>query len=390
MIVKDDSGQLRTGATNAGKIRKAALIFILIFVLSYVFFSCDKETVGPVLPQQTGFEWTSASPEEYGFDPALLDNLTGRIRSGDFGRITSVIIVRNKYLIYEEYFRGIDQDDLVKIYSCTKSIASALAGIAVSEGSIPDVNARLFDYLHGYVLFPSNRSDSLFRESLTLHHLLTMKAGFSWDELGAPYGHPENSYTQMINSNDWLQFTLNRQITSEPGTSFEYNTGLSGLMAVVLENSTGKRIDTFAEEKLFRHIGIDTCNWRLSPTGVPMSGSGLRLRPRDMAKFGWLYSQNGVWDDDTIVPSWWVQASHQPYSTFSDGRAYGYQWWLAPVTDDQGNPLFMPYALGYGGQHIIVPPIHDIVIVVTADDDQDVSGSYIIEVINLIGQAFTP
>ncbi|UCD63985.1 MAG: serine hydrolase [Candidatus Zixiibacteriota bacterium] len=391
MILKNSLRQRPSRTVNTEHILQLTLILIMISLICCLCVSCGKDDpVSPEPEPETSFEWTIAPPQDHGFDPALLETLTDRVSTGALGRITSVLIVRNGYLVYEEYFRGNDRYDLVEIYSCTKSISSALIGIAIDDGHISAVDTRLFDYLDGYTLFPPNRNDSLYREALTLEHLLTMTAGFSWDESSVPYGSEDNSYNQMVASDDYIQYTLNRPIISEPGTSFEYNTGLSGLMAVVLENSTGQRVDRYAREKLFSRIGIDTCVWRITPTGVPMTGNGINLRPRDMAKFGWLYSRNGVWNGETIVPGEWVQASHQPRVAVPDGRSYGYQWWLAPATDDEGNPYYIPYALGYGGQHIIVPPGTDAVIVVTADDDQDVAEHHIDDIVELIGQAFTP
>ena len=217
-----------------------------------------------------------------------------------------------------------------------------------------------------------------------------MTAGFSWEEMDIAYGEPENSYTQMVATDDYIQFVLDQPVVHAPGTYFEYNTGLSGLMAVVLENSTGRRVDDYAREKLLRAIGIDTCIWRIGPNDVPMTGNGLKLRPRDMAKFGWLYSQNGEWQGTAIVPATWVAQSCQRHVSFSDAQGYGYQWWIAAMSDDDVGVFDTPYALGWGGQHILVPPVYDVVIVVTADDDQDVSGQYIGDIVNRIGDAFSP
>ncbi len=389
MVIKDNFKQREIGATNSRRIREMAPILILLYLIAHFVISCGDDPSSPVTPE-TGFEWTNAPPEEHGFDPYLLDTLTQKISARTFGRITSLLIVRNGYLVYEEYFRGYTRDSLVDIYSCTKSVASALMGIAIDEGSIGGVDDRLFDYLDGYNLFPHGSQDSVYRESMTLEHLLTMTSGFSWEEMDIRYGEPGNIYNEMVNSEDWIQFTLDRPVEFEPGATFEYNTGLSGLMAVVLQNSTGQRADDYARDKLFRRIGINKYSWRMTPKGLPMTGNGLKLRPRDMAKFGWLYSQKGVFNGDTVVPSWWVQASHQPHFNLPDGRSYGYQWWLAPLADDPGNPIMMPYAMGYGHQHIIVPPVYDLVIVITADNRQDFPDSYILDIISHIGDAFTP
>lgn len=366
----------------------AAVCGLLVTLSVLVLASCSDDSTGPGKTDNS-FEWTTAAPEEYGFDPELLDTLTSKTSAGDFGRITSVLVVRSGYLVYEEYFRGVGKSDLVSIYSCTKSIASALVGIAIDEGKIGGVDDKLFDYLEGYTLYPHGAMDSTDRESITLEHLLTMTAGFDWEEWDVPYGQTENSYTEMVQTDDYVQFVLDRNVFHTPGTHFEYNTGLSGLMAVVLENSTGERADDYARSKLFGHIGIDTCIWRITPTGVPMTGSGVKLRPRDMAKFGWLYSQHGIWDGDTIVPPEWVETSCQRHVSLSANQGYGYQWWVAAMSDDDGSVFDTPYALGWGGQHILVPPVYDIVIVVTADDDPEVAGQYIGELVSLIGDAFT-
>ncbi len=392
MKSKITSIPLFQNAVQNKRLCKSVITLITVLVLSGIFIACggNSNPTGSGSQPNAEFDWTTAPPEENGFNPDLLDTLTKKLGAGQFGRITSLLIVRNGYLVYEEYFRGIKRDSLVQIYSCTKSIVSALIGIAIYDGKIPDVNVSLLDYLDGYECFPKNCHDSLFREALTLEHLLTMTAGFEWDEMNVPYGNALNSYNQMVGSDDWIQFTLNRPIVAKPGTVFNYNTGLSGLMAIVLQNVSGWRVDYYAQAKLFKYIGIDTFEWRKSPTGIPITGSGLKLRPRDMAKFGWLYSQNGVWDGDTIVPESWINASIHPHCVLSGDKAYGYQWWMVRVTDDQNNPIDMPYALGYGGQHIFVPKGFDLVIVVTADDDQDVAETYIGGIINLIGQAFTP
>jgi CubicO group peptidase (beta-lactamase class C family) len=386
-------GRLCSVATSILGVRQSAPIFILALLTLALLLSCGSDSSNPTgsgIPRESN--WETAPPEQLGFDPVQLEALTTRVYSGNLGRITSVLIVRDGYLVYEEYFRGTQSTDLVNVYSVTKSVSASLMGIAIDNGYIPDgVNARLFDYLEGYSLFPPGNNDSLYREALTLENLLTMRAGFTWDESSMPYGDPENSYNNMIQSDNWIQYTLNQSVSSQPGTEFAYNTGLSGLMAVVLEQSVGQRADMYADRKLFRKIGIDTCEWRMTPSGLPMTGSGLKMRPRDMAKFGWLFAQDGRWDGVPVVPEWWVQASHQAITELPDGRGYGYQWWLSPpLADEQDNPIRIPFALGWGGQHILVVPVYGLVIVVTADDDQSVSGSPILEIMERIGAAFTP
>jgi CubicO group peptidase (beta-lactamase class C family) len=161
---------------------------------------------------------------------------------------------------------------------------------------------------------------------------------------------------------------LSRPIAAPPGEKFRYSGGDTLLLAAVLERVTKLRLDKYAEQVLFRPLGIDRYEWIAYPDGTPIAASGLRLLPRDMAKFGLLYLQRGQWHGTQIVPEAWVKASLTTQIHVSDRgfgfQNYGYQWWLGTARDDAHTPWMM--AVGYGGQRIMLIPSRDLVMVLTA------------------------
>jgi CubicO group peptidase (beta-lactamase class C family) len=252
--------------------------------------------------------------------------------------------------VTEAYLAPYDETTLHELRSCTKSFISALMGIAIEQGKIEGVDQLMLDY------FPERTIENLdeAKQAITLDNLLTMSAGFDW-----PGGIMEPIMNDMAQSPDWLQFVLDRPIVTEPGTQFLYNSGGSNLLAAVIEEATGMSAVDYAQQNLFDPLGITQVEWAQDPQGHTSGGYGLRLAPRDMAKFGYLYLNNGLWDGKQIVPAEWTADSttkHIDADPLSDG--YGYQWWV------DKNGYYM--ALGYGGQYIIVKPDLNLVVVFTS------------------------
>jgi CubicO group peptidase (beta-lactamase class C family) len=208
------------------------------------------------------------------------------------------------------------------------------------------------------------------KESITLEHLLTMTAGFTWDELSIPYvdseGNPnyENDAVKMGASDDWIQYMLNLSISDEPGAQWTYNSGCTILLSGIIKKKTGQSAEAFAKKNLFTKIGITDWEWEMGPDGIANTGWGLSLYPVDMAMFGYLFLKNGQLNGKQIVPEDWVSESTREHITI----IYGYQWWVLPDNMITGHPeangIF--YALGYGGQTIMILPTIDMVIVTTA------------------------
>jgi len=309
-------------------------------------------------------EWPVASAESQGLDPDILDTLTIQLREGRFGRISSLLIVRHGYLVYEEYFRGHDRERLHPVYSVTKSVTSALIGIALEQGKIASIDLKLLD------LFPEYQSlanMTVAKGQITLRHVLQMKAGFAWDEWSTPYGSPNNPTTQLVQSSDWIKFVLDLPMAGIPGVTFTYNSGCTMLLSGVLKNATGMSARSYAERVLFNPLGISAYTWEMGPNNIANTGWGLSLRSRDMAKLGYLYLRNGVWKERQVVSQEWVDQSSQPHIRFANGGGYGFQWWLLALGEGGSDPM-APYAAGWGGQYIFVIPERDMVAVSTAEE----------------------
>lgn len=321
-------------------------------------------------------ELPRARPDAVGIDSAAIAKLVGDIRAGKYSNIHSLLVVRSGKLVVEEYFEGEDErrgqplgavrfdaHTLHDLRSVSKSVTSALFGIAVASGAIRDIDAPVLSY------FPEYRElQTPERLRIRLRHVLAMSSGLQWDEDSRPYGDPLNSETAMDAASDRYRFVLSQPIATPPGKRFRYSGGDTLLLAAIIERATKLRVDKYAEQVLFRPLGIERYDWITYPDGTPIAASGLRLLPRDMAKFGLLYLNAGQWQHAQIVPQAWVKASTSAQTKISDRsfgfQNYGYQWWLGTARDDAHTPWMM--AVGYGGQRIMLLPSLDVVMVLTA------------------------
>jgi len=251
----------------------------------------------------------------------------------------SLLIIRHGYIVTEAYFYPFRQNDQHMLVCATKSFLSALTGIALNQGYIGDVNQRLLDF------FPQRipADNDLRKASITLGHLLANKSGLAGDD---------RAYFEMLQSNDWLQFALDLPMSAEPGTRFNYFTINSYLLSAVLQAKIDQGVEAFAQKNLLEPLGISDAYWGTDPDGrlIP---TDLQLSTRDMAKLGYLYLHQGVWDGQQIVPAEWVAASTQAQP--GTGR-YGYQWWVWP---------FGYAAEGGWEQCIFVIPEQDMMVVST-------------------------
>ncbi len=305
------------------------------------------------------------------FDEAALTAVEDDIIAGEYGEIDSWLMWANGDLVWEGYYRGAAADDLHPVYSVTKSVTSAAVGIALDEGAIAGLDTAVLDFFPDYT--PTGSLDPR-KEVMTLEDLLTMRAGFAWDELSTIYGNDSNDATQLTRSPAWIAYMLDRNMAEMPGDVFVYNSGASMLLSGILQHSTDLRADSYVALRLFAPLGIDEWRWDSTPDGYANTGWGLWLRPRDMLLFGRLYLQNGRWQDQQLVPENWVQQSTRPIVDTQSGFHYGYQWWRfnddhTAVANLATNDLY--FAWGFGGQFIFVIPHLDLVIVTTAENFAD-------------------
>ena len=281
-----------------------------------------------------------AAAAREGFDAERLRDAEQRLASTP--ELTSVLVSRHGRLVLERYYHGMSRDKNWSLYSVTKSIVSALVGIAVREHRIADVDEKLVS------VFPNDvRPDGDPRVlAITVRDLLTMSAGYRNEN--TPY-----------ESDNWIRALLNRPILSQPGKVFSYDDGSAHLLSAVLTQVTGESAADYARRVLFQPLGVKPGRWNSDGQGRSLGSGGLFLRPRDMLRFGQLFLQGGRWHGRQIVPRTWVRASTRRQISIPGSYAYGYLWWVN--TGPHGGYL----AQGYRGQTIEVFPRLSLVIVLT-------------------------
>lgn len=325
--------------------------------------------------------WQLSTPEERGLDSAKLLELVAFYEEKNAENenivIDSITIVRNGAIVADIYLNPLFPPDTQHIlHSCTKSVVSALVGIAIEKGYIESVEVPVVEILSDKNL--DNADERI--KALTLENLLTMQTGL----------HAQDSYLygywqlfELQKTEDWTEYILNLPFEIDPGTRFDYSNMASFLLSAVIKKATGRDTLEFARAHLFDPLGIQDVRWEKSPQGIDIGWARMWLKPRDMAKFGLLYLQKGQWDGEQIIPEAWIDDSLTAHSVpkryryiytkenkvdygasgglwaatnlirpFADG--YGYQWWL----DKSGRYA----AFGTGGQYIMVLPQENMVV----------------------------
>jgi CubicO group peptidase (beta-lactamase class C family) len=285
-------------------------------------------------------------------DPDRLAELQRAIDSRKLA-VHSFLVIRHGYIVAESYYPPYGPDTPHQVYSCAKSIASALVGIAIAEGYLEGLDQPVLE------LFPGRTFTNVDerKQALTLEHLLTMTAGLDWQDTDA-------TFSRLYYSDDWVQFMLDRPMVETPGRRFNYCSGCSHLLSAMIQEKTGSTLD-FAQSRLFEPLGISSARWQTDPQGIPIGGWGLEITPRDMARLGYLYLHQGVWDGRQVVPAEWVEASTQKQTASDDWLDYGYQWWVYTTQP----AAFV--ARGRDAQLVVVRPDLDLVVVFTADIQED-------------------
>jgi CubicO group peptidase (beta-lactamase class C family) len=294
--------------------------------------------------------WKSSPPEEQGVDSEKLADMIDLAFQQGYN-IRSVSVVRNGYLILDAYFHPFPRDTWHVVQSCTKSITSSLIGIAIDKGYIESVEVPVLD------LFPEISPENLEKNKkmMTLHDLLTMASGLDTRD---SWLYRWEGLTKMRSSPDWARYALDLPMSDPPGTRFEYSNCVAHLIGVILQRATQTDALTFAREHLLDPLGIGEVDWQKKLDGTCFGWAGIRMRPLDMAKIGFLYLNNGMWEGRQIISREWIEEStRSQIHAASLTESYGYEWWI----DDSGCYA----ALGYGGQYIVVCPSKNIVVVFT-------------------------
>ncbi|GLX70750.1 serine hydrolase domain-containing protein [Paenibacillus glycanilyticus] len=262
-------------------------------------------------------------------------------------KMNSVLILRNETIAWEWHANG--EDAVLPLLSCTKSLLSALIGIAIEEGHIQGVDQPVADFF-----------DQVPDSPVRIKHLLTMTSGWDWPDFDKPY-------KAMKKAEDPIGFVTERPLISEPGTAYLYNSGGSHLLSAILTAATGQSALEYATSRLFLPMGFRQAKWT-SHKGINEGGTGLQLYGRDLAKLGLLYLRGGDWFGKQLIPSAWVDEStrrhHRGLLHYEPPiyGAYGYHWWQSPAEHNGAFDCY--FAFGHGGQYLLVAPDERLVVVV--------------------------
>jgi len=290
-----------------------------------------------------------ASPADVGLAPDMLEQVDRLLVTEQAGTY-SLLVGRHGRLVFERYYHGYDQETRFDVRSVTKSVLSLLVGCAIDDGllSLPDTLGHLIPE-HIPVSAPARVG------TITVEHLLSMTAGFAWDDL--------DDYGRLVESDDWIATVLHTPLIAAPGATFTYNSGCSQILSAILLRHTGRHLADLAEARLFRPMGIVPGVWPADPQGLTIGAFGLRLRARDMLKLGMLVLRKGLWEGHQLVPDGYLRAAttRQSDGGFPEGGQYGYHWWTMRLA---GHHTI--FAAGYGGQYICAIPDLDLVVVTTA------------------------
>ena len=295
-------------------------------------------------------EWKVSSLEEHCLDSEKVEKAAWYFEN-NFAT-SSLLIVRHGELVYEKYFNSYNKPDWpVPIFSVTKSVLSALVGIAITQGALDSLDHKVIEYFPEYF----NPHTDPRMAQVTLHDLLTMSSGFNWIE-------DSQIEDRWMATGNLVESAINLEFSDQPGTTFTYSSANTQLLAAILTKIVGEPLRDYAQRNLFLPLGISRrlWNWSMDDQGYYIGGFGMDLRPQDLARFGYLYLNQGYWDGKQIISPDWIQQSTSTQIQTGFGKEYGYLWWIRP---GEGESAFQ--AIGYGGQSIYIFPDLDMVVVVT-------------------------
>jgi CubicO group peptidase (beta-lactamase class C family) len=245
--------------------------------------------------------------------------------------------------------------DLHTMQSVSKTVTSVIFGVAITRGDFKaSLNTPVLNFFD--VATVKNVDDR--KRRMTLKHVLTMTTGLNWNE-EVPYDDPRSDSSLMEATDDWVQYVIDKPMAEEPGKVFNYSSGATELLAYIFQKETGQDIDAYGEKYLFAPLGMKH-HWKRTYLGVVDTEGGLFLNGDDLAKIGYLYLHNGLWDGKRIVSKDWVKQSLTPYIDAEDKFQYGFKWWLYPL-----NGSFVWMARGFGGQELMVFPEKNLIAVFT-------------------------
>lgn len=317
-------------------------------------------------PDDLGDGWRTTSLQDLNLNAKPFADLVGAVARGEFPNTHSNLVAKSGYLIFEQYFYGFDRDVLHDMRSASKSLASTLIGLAVDRDLIADSGAKALSFFPEYRLY---RAWDSRKADITIQDLLTMSSGLDANDSDSNSVAAEGAYQAQSAEPDWTKLALDAPMIADPGVRLIYGGANPLILGGILDNVVGGRVEWFAEEALFRPLGIDSYRIYMDPTGIPHMGGGMYLRPRDMLKIGQMYLDAGKWRGQRILSESWVTESFGRYGRLEpidrNGSEYGYLWWHENY-EVNGKTVDSVEARGNGGQYIFVVPELTIVAVITS------------------------
>ncbi|MDI9312679.1 MAG: serine hydrolase [Limnohabitans sp.] len=313
-------------------------------------------------------------------DTALLNEMMRKILDGTYPNVHSVLIIKDGKLVFEEYFYEYNKTKLHELRSATKSYISALAGIAIDKGYIKSVKEKILTYFPEYTF----RNNLNAKNQISIENLLTNQSGLDCDVYNPKAVGNESI---MAYENDWIQYSLDLPMKDSAGGIGQYCSSNPIILGRIIEKATKMTVPEFARQTLFKDLGINNFIWNFKPNkSSAETFCQVNLTPRDMAKFGLLYLNNGVWNDKQVISKEWVEQSLAKHSILA-GLDYGYLWWTKYL-DAEGVRYYGKLAQGNGGQKIYIFKELNLVTVITAghynmqSSSNEINAKYILPAFN--------
>jgi len=275
------------------------------------------------------------------------------VEAAESPRLRSLLIAREGELVFERYYNGARADRTTNIKSASKSVISALVGIAIDRGLIEGPEAPIGPYFSRYL---SGDEDAA-KRAITVGDLLSMRSGLETTS--------NRNYGRWAASRSWVRFALDQELIERPGGRMIYSTGNTHLLSAILTQASGESTWSFAQQHLAEPLGISLARWQRDPEGFYMGGNNMAMTPRQMLTFGELYRNGGLHEGRRVLSEDWIERSFVPRgrSQYS-GREYGYGWWMKDFAGVQSY-----FAWGYGGQYILLFPELDLTVVATSSTE---------------------
>jgi CubicO group peptidase (beta-lactamase class C family) len=358
------------------------LSIIVLFTSGILLISCTSDSIEPIVDLNLGYEWPNNQREYWPTDGWRIGDLSSHGMNLEKMNLAiqfaqndplsrAVLVVKDGYLVSENYFEDGGVNKSSNLWSVTKSFSSAMVGLLLDNGTIVSTSQMMADLMPTYPEF----------NDISLHHVLTQTTGLDWDEEGP-------RWVDWILSDDWVAHALAREYIHTPGSKWKYSSGNSHFLTSLVGHKLNESVGAFAKEQFFDPMGIpfETLNehieysswdeyltpmyqtWRKDTKGIETASFGLYLTARDMAKFGFLYLNRGKWDSENLISENWVIQSTKEHVKNIYGRySYGYQWFITLIN---GKPAFL--ASGFGGQIIGVVPSLDLIVVLKYEAENPV------------------